>query len=112
MTTVNKSGLQPRGNKVLIAPDAVETVSEMGIILNTLSKQEQLEMGQTFGYIIAVGDEAWHTNRSAWGAVGERVAFARYAGQPFMGLDNVEYRLINDRDVVAVAEPGVRAGRD
>lgn len=119
----NLSGIHPCGDKVLIRPDTIESVTEGGIVLPETVTDLHMQ-GQTAGTLIAVGSEAYshytEIEESASGkkitrrgyskphaVPGDRVMFAKYGGQKVWGKDGVEYRLINDEDVNAIIEEGV-----
>lgn len=99
----NSSGITPRGNKVLIRPEAIETVTKGGIYLPT-TVEEREAMAQMYGEVIAVGPMCWKDEVEARCAAGDRVIFAKYAGEIFPGNDGVKYRLVNARDIVATVD--------
>ena len=101
----NPSGVSPTEFKVLVRPDKVEEKTKGGILL----PQEQRERDQaasTAGEIIAISPLAftyadWPVT-TAPPNVGDRVAFARYAGMTVKGSDGEEYRLVNDKDIAGI----------
>jgi len=120
---MNKSGIHPCGDRVLVKPDVIEEVTAGGIVL-TASIVEHHMAAQTSGEVIDVGPDAWthfvEINESARGRlatkrgfskpfaqVGDKVMFAKYGGQSVWGKDGVEYRILNDIDVTALIEEGV-----
>lgn len=99
---VNESGLRPVEFKVLILPDEVKEKTKGGIILPDMTKERQ-EMAQVKGTIVGVGADAfadWTEKLVA----GDRVYYGKYAGYTVTGNDGKEYRLVNDKDIVAVLE--------
>lgn len=99
----NPSGIYPKGHRVLIKTDAVEEVTESGIILhNETTKKEQL--AEIRGTVIELGSTAYSDQKQPWCNPGDKVIFAKYAGLLYDGKDEVQYRVINDLDVVAVIE--------
>lgn len=101
---MNNSGVQPLDLRVLVKPDSVEEVSKGGIILaaTTVSADKQ---SMQKGTIVAVGENAWEeaASRSAQfrkPAVGDRVMIGKYAGVRLKGLDEQDYVLMNDEDVI------------
>lgn len=100
----NESGIHPSEYKVLIRPKAIEDKSKGGIILPDVSKErEQYAMME--GELIEASPLAF-TYDDWKGAqppkAGDRVIFAKYAGAIVKGRDSVEYRIANDKDIVAV----------
>ncbi len=124
----NESGIYPSGDRVLIKPDAVEDVTKGGIIV----PQEMLarhQMSAYFGYVVALGPDCFqHTvhmkeryigqnwkevERKTIGYsepfadVGDRVAFAIYAGKSMTGSDGEEYKMMNDEDIMGRVDEDV-----
>ena len=119
---MNKSGVNPCGDRVVVLPDAVEKVTKGGIIIPE-QEAEKHQMAQVAGILVAVGPDAWtHQTTTVkklvdnelkvveekttgyskpFAKVGDRVCFARYNGLPFDGEDGKQYRLLNDEDITA-----------
>lgn len=96
----NGSGVQPADVKVLILPDAVE--EKKGSIYLPDQVKDRDKYATTRGRIIAKGPNAF----AEWGEGngpmnGAHVVFAQYAGLRVKGLDDVEYIVMNDEDVIA-----------
>jgi len=128
MSSINKSGVNPCGDRVVVLPDAVEKVSKGGIIIPE-KEAEKHQLAQVSGVVVAVGPDAWtHTTTiterlidgqmktverktsgysGAFAEVGQRVCFARYNGLPFDGEDGKQYRLLNDEDITATISDSV-----
>jgi len=118
---MNKSGIHPSGDRVLIKPDEIEKKTDGGIIIpDTVG--ELHAMAQSIGTFVEAGPDAYidHVEKDAQGNVtkvvgyrgpfakpGDRVAFAKYGGLQVIGKDGETYRLMNDVDVTAVVEEGV-----
>jgi chaperonin GroES len=100
----NKSGINPRGHRVLILPKEVEEKTASGIVIHTVSQLEREEMAQMYGVVVAVGNTAWKDQPAPFAEVGDNVIFAKYSGHVFQGNDGQKYRLINDLDIVATHE--------
>lgn len=99
---MNQSKIQPREFKVLILPEAVEEKSTGGIILAATTKERE-EMAQVRGTLVAVGGNAFED----WNdppQVGDLVYIGKYAGYVVKGADGKDYRLTNDKDIVATIE--------
>ncbi len=125
---MNKSGVRPRGDRVLVKPDVIdETVG--GIIIPDEYKEKH-QAAQMAGVLVDVGPDAWfhstttvemkmdngewkETERKRSGysepfaQVGDRVCFAQWNGRNFDGEDGEQYRLLNDEDITATVSDGV-----
>jgi len=115
----NKSGIEPCGSKVLVKPDSLEEMTKGGIILPPNVKTRH-EMAACYGYVIAVGPDAF-THRverlmspkgelieyrvsgyaGPFAEVGDRIAFAPHSGAVNTGEDGEEYWIIHDEDITA-----------
>ena len=107
---MNKSGLIPVEYKVVVKPFAVEETDDVlaaakraGLeVVSTQMEREQLS--QVKARLVAVGSVAF----DGWGdkipQVGDVVLISKYAGFINIGNDGEEYRLINDKDIVAIVE--------
>lgn len=84
--------------KVLVKPDPVLTHSPGGIELPFAHVEREI-LGQTEGEVVSIGPGCFD-ELPACPRIGERVIFARYSGQLCKDGD-VQYRLINDKDIVA-----------
>jgi co-chaperonin GroES (HSP10) len=100
----NESGIKPVGTTVLVYPDPVEETTESGIVVTTGQETERAQLGQTDGLVVAISEDAFTDlgEGKPRCVVGERVIFAKYAGMVRIGNDGKSYRLIHDRDVLAV----------
>ena len=102
---MNESGIEPIEYNVLIDQDAVETKTKGGLI----KPDEILERdkhGQTRGTIIAVSPMAFSFDDWPDGVAkpqpGDKVAIAKHSGVFITGNDGKEYRVVKDKDIVAV----------
>jgi co-chaperonin GroES (HSP10) len=92
----------PVGHRVLVLPD--KQPDKIGSLFVPDNAKERRVMENIFGEIIAVGPNAWKAfdDGKPWAKVGDRVAFAKYAG---FNLEDAEtkvvYRLLNDEDIVS-----------
>ena len=99
----NSSGIYPKGHRVLIKAEEVEETTQGGILLpEEMTKREQL--AEIRGRVVEIGSTAYSDQPSPYCSVGDRVIFAKYSGIIYTGKDKIEYRVINDLDVVAVIE--------
>lgn len=99
---MNKSGIFPLEYKVLILPDMKEEKTAAGIVLTTATREKE-EMAEIEGELISAGPlafEEWDVKPN----IGATVLFAKYAGVYTKGNDGKNYRLINDKDVLAIRE--------
>lgn len=86
-------------HRIVVKPDNVETVTEGGIILAVNEKREQ--QAQEIGTVVSIGPTAFvHYGGSPTDLkVGDKVAYARYAGKVMEGTELV---ILNDEDIVAI----------
>ena len=98
----NKSGIQPLGDRVLVAPanEGSERMLASGIIIPDTAGKEKPEQG----IVIAVGDG----KRTEDGtlvpvsvSVGDRVLFSKY-GFDEVKVNGVEYFIIGESNILAV----------
>ena len=64
-------------------------------------------MANTIGIVVAMGDNCFVEQPSPWCKVGDKVAFAKYAGLLYTGKDGKNYRMINDGDITATLDEDV-----
>jgi chaperonin GroES len=102
---MNSSGIEPLDVRVLVKPDPVEEVTKGGIILSA-SIVEKDKYATVKATLSAVGVNAWaEASRSPMfiaPQAGDRVMIAKYGGVMIVGADGVDYRIMNDEDVIAV----------
>lgn len=125
---MNKSGITPCGDRVLVLPDPLEETTDWGLIIPP-SEHEKYQMAQVSGTLVAVGPDAWlHTVTETkqlldgvmrtveikkagysgpFAELGDRILFNRYVGQIISGKDGNEYRLLNDEDIMGIADDDV-----
>ena len=121
---MNKSGIHPVLDRVLIKPDSIEEKTEGGIIIPD-QVGERHAMAQSIGIFIEAGPDAYTQYTDVWRhsdgssstmtrgykgtpcKPGDRVAFAKYGGLQVEGKDGIIYRLMNDEDVTAICDVGV-----
>ena len=125
---MNKSGIYPTCNKVLVKSDEIEEMTEGGIVIPAQVKDRH-QLSSCYGIVLALGPDCFsHTVEiterwlnSKWvpferkvvgysepfASVGDRIAFSMYAGRRYTGLDGIDYQLINDEDIISRIESGV-----
>ena len=101
---MNTSGWTPTGHRVLVKVDQVERTTKSGIIIHDVTADKE-QIGQDGGVVVELGNTAYSDQSDSWCKVGDYVKFGRYAGQllrPTESEDGVEYRVLNDLDIVLV----------
>lgn len=106
--------IRPNGHRVIVSPDKVETESAGGIVFAGVD--ERLEKaGVQRGVLVAYGEQAWKAYSNdftgePWANVGDYIFFSRYAGKLLIDpIDDAEYMIMNDEDVLAVIQEGSNA---
>ena len=97
--------LKPVLHRILLRLDNVEEVTESGIIISKdLVKKERKAVEK--GIVVAIGDTAFKDYGGDAGtlAVGDRVIIAQYSGKEVKDLDDTEYVIINDEDVLCILQ--------
>ena len=102
----NPSGINPAGNRILILPREVARKTASGIILSTEGMSEREQMANTTGVVVAMGPTCY-VGEPEWCVVGQKVAYAKYAGLLYRGKDGVQYRMVNDGDITATLDADV-----
>lgn len=95
------------GHRILIQPRDVAEKTESGIILATDAGREREQMSNTTGIVAAMGDTCYEDMEVPWCKVGDKVAFAKYAGLLYVGKDGKKYRMVNDNDITATLDSDV-----
>lgn len=106
---LNNSGITPVGHRILIKPLAVEEVSEGGIVLAVGVTADRERLAQIKGKVIEMGNTCYSDQSDPWCKVGDVVTFGKYSGLIYRGkdtLDNEEYRVVNDLDIVCIHKEG------
>jgi co-chaperonin GroES (HSP10) len=119
LVTINDSGIIPCEFKVLVKDDEDETMrrAAMSNIVVPDNASERYKAGTTTGKIIAMSPAAFSYHDWPKGVrlpqVGDRIVFGRYSGMRTKGrpitnarghVEQLEYRLLNDKDVAGVLE--------
>ena len=100
---INTSGITPLGHRVLVLPEGVESETKSGIIIAVGAGKDREQMAQVMGTVVAVGATCWKDQTIGdWAKPGDLVMFGKYSGITTIGKDEVQYRLINDLDIVAL----------
>lgn len=108
MTEQFNPGFIPLGYRVLLKPIEVEAKTSGGIIL-TDTAVEKDKARQQSAVIVAMGSVAFQHEVNGImedypdkPKVGDKVRIIKYVGDNFLGDDGENYRLVNDRDILAV----------
>ena len=130
-TNLNKSGIFPCGNHILVKPDVIEEKSKGGIIIPEEVKK-RYQVSVSYGHVIAVGPDAFthsvHIKQRNMGngklreverttiryledfaSPGDRICYALHSGRNYVGEDGEHYVQINDTDITARVTDGVTA---
>lgn len=103
-THVNGSGLKAYQYMVLVRPieDSGEITFKSGLkIYKPDETRERDEHASMEGYVVDISPAAFTFEPSApVPALGDRVVFARYSGTTIKGNDGVNYRYMNDKDII------------
>ncbi|MBO0683981.1 MAG: co-chaperone GroES [Candidatus Dormibacteraeota bacterium] len=97
------ASIRPLGDRVVLKPVEREEQTKSGIYLPDTAQEKPQE-----GLVEAVGTGRVLDNGTKVPLelqVGDRVLYAKYAGNEFK-LDDVEYLVISERDVLAVISNG------
>jgi co-chaperonin GroES (HSP10) len=89
----------------MVRPESFEEKTEGGIIIPESSRERE-EMGHVKAKLVAVGSQAFEDieEKSQRPVEGMTVTIARYSGYLIKGKDGLNYRIINDTDIVAVLD--------
>jgi co-chaperonin GroES (HSP10) len=93
----NESGINPIFDRVLIQPLEVAKKTDWGFQLSSGEISDREQLANTTGIIVALGNEVPEDIIN----VGDKVAYAKYAGLMYTGKDGKDYRMVNYDDLVA-----------
>lgn len=104
----NPSGITPLEYKVVVRPNVTDVgflkskTSDFKLI-KAIETEERDKHAAMEGELIAISTSAFtYEENVTIPPVGATVVFARYSGVTLVGTDGIEYRVMNDKDVVAV----------
>jgi co-chaperonin GroES (HSP10) len=117
----NESGVYPAGNRVLVFADQIEEKIKDTLIELLPDTIEAQQASNASGTLIAVGPDAFqHVTETVYRVIdgemrevevhkrgysepfalpGDRISFAKFAGQRYRGKDDKLYLVINDEDI-------------
>jgi chaperonin GroES len=87
---------------VAVIPDPVEERTKGGLLL-TADAQDREKHSAVRGTITHIAPRAFDEWPDGKPNVGEKVIFAKHSGM-FLKVDGTEYRVLKDKDIVAVLE--------
>lgn len=97
----NESEIYPVEYKVLVLLDKVEEKTEGGIYVPEQTRERE-EWAAQKGTLIAISGSAFEEWGEPIPKVGDKVCFARYAGQSIDGKDGKTYQVMNDKELAAI----------
>lgn len=104
---LNTSGIYPVEFNCVFLPDEVKDRTDKGIYLPE-QHTEREQHAAVFGTLVAASPLAFTYEDWPQGfdppKPGQRVLIAKYAGTVAKGKDGKEYRVVKDKDVMAVIE--------
>jgi chaperonin GroES len=97
----------PVGWVLVVKPDPVPEKTNGGLYLPPDARDRE-QAQAIMGTVVSIGDEAWakFDPDSHRPHAGEKILFAKYAGQ-VIELDGNEYRILNDQDVLGIVREDV-----
>ena len=98
---VNNVSLKPVEYRVLVLPDPVGNMHGEGILYKADQTVESDIRLQVKGTIVALSDVGFKDWDGMPPKVGDRILYAKYAGQEYIEED-VTYYIMNDNDVVGI----------
>jgi len=119
---MNKSGIYPAGSRVLIQADQIKDQTKGSLIELLPDTVEAQQSANASGVLVAVGPDAFqhetefvyhiHDDKreelvekrvnaysQPFAVPGDRISFAKYAGQKYKGKDGERYIVTNDKDI-------------
>jgi len=97
-----KHGIECMEYKVMVRPVEAQKVTKGGIILAD-ETHERDQHATMEGEVVEISPLAFSYEENApKPKLGDTVVFQRYAGLTIRGADGIDYRLMNDKDIVAM----------
>lgn len=101
--------IQPAGHRVLVKVEKIEEMDQVfqsakkaGIVIADTEESQRRQSGLDRGTVVAIGPTAFKAFGDVdWCAVGDFVAFAKYAGK-IIEDQGSKFLVLNDEDVIAV----------
>jgi len=103
MEKMKQMALQVIGNRVLIRPKELESMSKGGIAISYGSNEKIHKMASQEGEVVQIGPESWSDYKTQWCSVGDKVIFAQYSGKFVTDPETEEdFIVINDEDIQVI----------
>jgi chaperonin GroES len=103
----NTSGINPTGHMLVIKVEKAEEKTAGGIIIPDKVRDRD-DLASTKGTLVAAGpcagDYADWPEGSSFVPVGSRVMIRKFAGVEAKGNDGMDYRVCEDKDILAALE--------
>lgn len=96
---INPSGIRPKGHAVLGLPYEPPKRDSRIVLPETV--RERTQMLQDKIRVVAIGAACWTDEPEPRAKIGDLVLIPYLAGRTVRGKDEVIYRMVNDRDVMA-----------
>jgi co-chaperonin GroES (HSP10) len=118
---MNESGIYPCGNRVLVYADQIEEKVKDSLIELLPDTIEAQQSANASGVLVEAGPDAFlnvtyrthkiHGDRrelleekvsgysEPFAVAGDRISFAKFAGQKYKGKDGKRYLVLNDEDI-------------
>jgi chaperonin GroES len=100
MSTKNTQKIRPLGDRLVVAPNEIESKTAGGIVIpDTADKDKPMQ-----GTVIAVGDGKWYDGKKQplQVKIGDHILFGKYSGTSIK-LDK-DYLVMREDDVMGVLE--------
>lgn len=98
--TKNPSGIEPMEYNVIVEPYRVPEQTKGGVFFPQ-EHHEKVQWAETRGTVIAVSPTAFTFEPGAPTVQpGDEVMFSRHAGSLIKGMDEREYRVVKDKDII------------
>lgn len=95
--------IYPKGKRILIKHDNIETKTASGIILQIDESREQAAV--MTGTVVAIGEDAWAEWSEKWAEIGDWCLYAKFAGKHVRDpITGTTYSIMNDIDLVATLD--------
>jgi co-chaperonin GroES (HSP10) len=88
-------------NDITETDEVLKRGKQAGFVLPDTKEKERLQHSQIEGELVAIGGNCFEDWLAPVPAVGNKVIYDKYAGF-IKSIDNEEYRIISDTDILAI----------